>query len=266
MRDELPCPQPEKLRQQGCSYMPKKKPNRKKPTPKGSSNKASIKKKKHLAKRKTSKKRSNLGHWKQIPGTFTYEFVHPNHSKWVCCAKHDMTEEDLFTQYLLHNTFDMADPLKPGEIKIFNAVPDPIKTFKAMFRNPPKGWVQYVRRFLLRYRLEQRQRAQKALKADVKRRIKGNKNSKIVRLNGICVNCHGRHWVCEDHNTLPWEMLDDTGCPCCAPGMACPDCNPDSTLGIGSGYSPLRKEFLKKLTSPFGKSFATATNLPFDLE
>jgi hypothetical protein len=158
------------------------------------------------AKAKSKTLNSLLEHWRQRPGTFTYELDNENGAHLVCHARHAMTDEDLFTQYILHSTFDMAEPMKAGETKVFNAVDDPIQTFKAMFKNPPPGWMQYARRAVLLNRIRQRESQQKKLKQELgaKGKPAGKGRAKFYRK--ICLNCHGRRWVCEDHPTLPWEM------------------------------------------------------------
>jgi hypothetical protein len=35
-------------------------------------------------------------------------------------------------------------------------------------------------------------------------------------------------WVCEAHPNLPWDTFQSSrACTCGAPGMPCPDCNPE---------------------------------------
>lgn len=53
-----------------------------------------------------------------------------------------------------------------------------------------------------------------------------------TRPAGACPHCWGCGWVCEDHASLPMEGMAG-GCPCGAPGMACPTCNPKAQIILG---------------------------------
>ena len=54
----------------------------------------------------------------------------------------------------------------------------------------------------------------------------------------ICTRCEDCYWVCEVHDTLPWQGAN--ACPCGAAGAPCPSCN-----GTVDGEAPKMPEGFK---------------------
>ena len=223
--------------------MPKKKPSKKIAGKKVGPKKVAQKKltpKRPARKKKLKLKKLVLEHWLQRPGTFTYDLIQADGSQWVCCATREMSDEDLFMQFALHVTFDISGPIKPGEIRVFNSVDDPLKTFKAMAKNPPPGWLQHAKETVAKHLFQMSggkppmlspkfssDSTTKTPKSKAKPRRKKTKWFK-----GKCPNCAGRQWVCEDHPSMP-KKLADGSCPCGAREKACPICNPKADIVVG---------------------------------
>jgi hypothetical protein len=45
-----------------------------------------------------------------------------------------------------------------------------------------------------------------------------------------CPRCDDCGWICEVHQSQPW--IGSQACPCDAPAMPCPECNPGNELTL----------------------------------
>ena len=171
--------------------------------------------------------------WKKIPGTFTYTNIEPQY-KWklVGKAKRAMTQYELDESWAAHKVFHpfFADH---GATIEFEAVENPTQAIAAIIRKPTPEFSAMWKAFFTKH---------------IPERARGNK---FPALAGSCPQCHGKGWVCEDHEFIPWEVKCGNECPCGAPEMACRTCNPKSTIVLGPG------DFV---IGPFGIAFSTLEN------
>jgi hypothetical protein len=214
--------------------MPKKKvkPSKNSKTPKTKAKSATAKSKVSAA---TACAAANTqlvsNYWKQIPGTFSYEYLSTNRScDVVCHAKRALTERELFDNIcalLLLN----PQPTKGLKKWEFDAIERPIQTAAAMLRNPTPEWLDKVRKAIAVVPFQQPSRENyDPLCGGVSPRLYTYRPP-LPNPNPFptCPQCAGTRWVCEDHPDVPFE------CPCCAPGMPCRACNKKVEIVLGPG-------------------------------
>ena len=158
-----------------------------------------------------------LALWKQVPGTFTYTSLEPLYEwKLVCKAKRAMSHYELDECYLAHRVFNPFTA-KRGATVEFDAIENATEAIDDIIRKPTPEFIEKWRAFF---------------KKHIPHRCG---DGHYPPPPGVCPQCQGKGWVCEEHMFVPWQVKCGNECPCGAPEMSCRTCNRKSAIFIGPG-------------------------------